>query len=434
MKDNELLAASLLCAGLCFASVTHALTLDQALDLAVGYDKKYASAIYEARSAEYLPTIGRSGLLPKVSLTGFQAGNRLTQTQANPLGDPTTTQQNYTSQSYAAQLTQPLLNLAAIASYLQSAEQEKAAQHKLGIEFNELKTKVIDAYCALATAQEVYINTANELTSFSEQEKIVNAKQLAGAASKTDLEEVVYAKLQTQVGLNEANNDLLQAKIALENLVGIDLTPTEPMIMPQSLISPSTKLHFLLINAKDANPKILYQREASKSADYEHQKNKAAHLPTVDIVGFQGYQNSNTISTVGQKSQQSYLGLQLNLPLITGGETYGKERQSAFYAQSQRLLLESEINNTQDLVKKLYTQVQTSNEKLSTLKSQIQTADRLYMSMAKQQELGVKSAYDLTLATRRKFQSERELSRSKYEQIQALKKLEVQAAISEPGP
>lgn len=429
VKGRTLITAGLLYLGLCFASLVDALTLDQALDLAVGYDKKYASAIFEARSAEYLPTIGRSGLLPKVSLTGFQAGNRLTQTQAGSLGDPTTTQQNYTAQSYAAQLTQPLFNLAAIASYLQSTVQEKASQHKLGMEFNDLRIKVIEAYCTLASAQEIFANTENELISFLEQEKIVNIKRLAGAASKTDLEEVVYAKLQAQAGLNEANNNVLQAKIVLENLLGIDLIASQPMIMPQSVISPNTQLHALLASAREANPKILFQREIAKSADYDHQKNKAAHTPTLDIVGFQGYQNSNTISTVGQKAKQSYLGLQLNLPLLTGGEAYGKERQSAFYAQSQRTLLESEINNTQELVKKLYTQVQTSNENLSTLKSQVQAADRIYMSMAKQQELGLKSTYDLTLATRRKFQSQRELSRSKYEQIQALKKLEVQAAI-----
>ena len=406
----------------------HALSFDQALDLAIGYDKKYASAIFEARSAEYVPVIGRSGLMPKVTLTGFQAGNKLSQSQADFFGQPTTTQQNYTSQSYAAQLTQPLLNLAAIATYLQSTKQEKAAQQKLAIEFNELKTRVIDAYCALALAQEVYAQTAKELVTYTAQEKIASARLLHGASSKTDVDEIIYAKLQTQATLDEANNAMLQAKIALEKLLGFEIAINEPMTMPLSYLSPNTKLESLLLSAKDGNPKILYQKYQLDSADYENQKNKAAYIPTVDIVGYQGYQNSNTISTVGQKSTQGYLGLQLNIPLVTGGETYGKERQSALYAQSQRMLLESEVNDVEESVKKLYSQAQTSGEKISTLKLQTKTAEQLYLSFLKQQELGLKSNYDLLMATRRKFQSDRDLAKAKYEKIQALKRLEVVAS------
>ena len=40
-------------------------------------------------------------------------------------------------------------------------------------------------------------------------------------------------------------------------------------------------------------------------------------------------------------------------------------------------------------------------------------------------EMGLKSTYDLLVATRRKFQSERDLAKTGYERIQALKKLEV---------
>ena len=128
---------------------------------------------------------------------------------------------------------------------------------------------------------------------------------------------------------------------------------------------------------------------------------------------------------MGQKSIQGYLGLQINIPISTGGETYGKERQSAFYAESQRMLLESEINGVEESVKKLFSQGQISTEKLATLRLQTQAADRLYLSFLKQREMGLKSTYDLLVATRRKFQSERDLAKTGYERIQALKKLEV---------
>lgn len=421
MNVKLLIATSYLCA----STQAHALTFDQALDLAIGYDRKYASAIFEARSAEYLPIIGRAGLLPKVSITSFQANNNLTQTAPGIFGNVSTTAQNYTAKSFVGQLTQPLLNLAAIAGYLQSKEQDRAAQAKLAVDLNELKTKVIDAYCAMAVASEVYLDTAKELGTLSEQEKILHAKQVAGAASKTDLEEVIYAKLQTQATLDDANNVLMQAKIDLESLTGQAIAINERLEIPIVHLLPNKTLDVLLSAAKEGNPKILYQQGNYESAMYEHKKNRAGYAPTVDIVGYQGYQNSNTLSTVGQKSIQGYLGLQLNIPISTGGETYGKERQSALYAESQRLLVESESDAVQASVKKLYTQARIASEKLETLKSQTGVADQLYLSFFKQREMGLKSTFDLLVATRRKFQSERDLAKTKYERIQMLKKLEV---------
>ena len=410
---------------LCLASHISALTYDEALDQAVGYDKKYASAIFESRSAEYLPTIGRAGLLPKISLNGFQAANKLSQSQADIFGQPNTTQQNYLSQSYSAQLTQPLINLSAIAAYLQSTEQEKAAKQKLNVEFNDLKTKVIEAYCSLASAQEARYIIVKELNTLTEQEKIAVAKQVVGAYSRTDVEEITYTKLQSQANLDEENNSLIQAKITLEKLIGREISTKELLTLPQSYLPINSKLGSLIDAAKDGNPKIQYQKNNLESAIYENIKNKSAYSPTVDIVGYQGYQNSNTISTIGQKSNQGYIGLQLNISLVNGGETFGKERQSAFFAESQKMLLESEINDVEESVKKLHSQANISNEKLSTLRLQVTTANLLYTSLLKQKELGTKSTYDLLISLRRKFQSERELSLTKFERIRALKKLEV---------
>ena len=76
-------------------------------------------------------------------------------------------------------------------------------------------------------------------------------------------------------------------------------------------------------------------------------------------------------------------------------------------------------------VRKLYSQAEISSQKLATLAAQTETADRLYLSFLKQHELGLKSTYDLLVTLRRKFQSERDLSKTKYERVQILKKLEV---------
>lgn len=407
------------------AANVRAMTYGEALGQAVGYDKKYAAAIYEAQSSEYLPVIGRAGLLPKLSLSGFQASNALTQSNQDFFGNPATSTQHYLSQSFAAQLTQPLINLAALASYLQSKSQESASQQKLVLSFHELASNVAEAYYGLASARESYAYTQKELKSLDDQERIVYARRLNGVASNTDIEEVRYAKMQTLAALDEAYNEVEQTRITLEKLLGLRLADSESLQLTVKDASLREKLDTLLAAGIDRNPKILYQKQIYESALLEQKKNQGAYAPTLDLTGYQGYQNSNTLSTIGQKSKQGYLGLQLNIPMFDGGETYGKERQSALYAESQRMELLSEIDNVTEGIKKAYTQAKSSTEKLRSQREQLSAADFLYKSFREQRLLGLKSTYDLLAAARRKFQSEREIAKTMHERALALKRLEI---------
>lgn len=402
-----------------------AMTYGEALGQAVGHDKQYAAAIYEAQSSEYLPVIGRAGLLPKLSLSGFQASNALTQANQDFLGNPNTSSQRYLAQSLAGQLTQPLINLAALAAYLQSKSQASASQQKLAISFSELASNVAGAYYGLASARESYAYTKKEVKNFDDQERVIHVRRLNGAASSADLEEIRYAKMQALVTLDEVRNDIEQASISLEKLLGRKIADSEILQLPAKDDIIKEKLETLMATGIERNPKILYQKQMHESARLEHKKNQASYAPTLDLVGYQGYQNSNTLSTIGQKSKQGYLGLQFNVPIFDGGEAYGKERQSALFVESQRMVLESEIGNVVEGIKKAYTQAKISSEKLNTLRQQLSSANFLYKSFQEQNALGLKSTYELLSVARKKFQCEREIAKTTYEKALAIKHLEI---------
>lgn len=428
MKDNVFKIFFIFC--LLFSINAKALTYEQALDLAIGYDKKYASAILEQKSSEYLSTIARSGLIAKMQLTGFQAANRLNNNQPDIFGNPGTTNLNYTSQNYTASLTQPLLNLAALAEYMQSGKQEEAAVAKLSIAFNELSLQVASAYSSFGAAKEALYYTKKELSVLEDQEKITLAKKKAGLSSQTDLEEVIYSKLQVQANLDDANNTLASAIITLEKLIGIKVPPNELVAFIPNKNLLGRTLDDLIFAAKQDNPKILYQKKQYESSVYEHRKARAGWAPTLDLVAQQSYQNSGTLSTINQKSLQTYTGLQLNIPIFNGGATYGRDRQTAINSESQRVLIESETNDVEESIKKDYESMRTANDRYKTLKSQVESAKYLFGSTEKQKEMGLKSTYDLLISIRRLFQSERESSRTKYDGALAGKKLEINSGLN----
>lgn len=412
------------------AKSSSALTYEQALDKAIGYDKKYASAVLEQKSSDYLSTIARASLLAKVSINGFQAVNRLNQRQADIFGNPNTTSLNYGSQSYTAQITQPLINLAAIANYIGSNRQEEAQRAKLAIAFNDLAINVANAYATLGAAKETLFYSKKELETLENQEKIVTARKREGISSQSDIEEVLYSKAQAKVSLDEATNALVQAQITLEKLTGEMMPANEPIsfIVSQKIIQHS--LGDLIELAKSGNPRIIYQQKNYETANYEHERNKAAYAPTVDLVAAQSFQNSGTLSTINQKSLQTYAGFQLTIPIFEGGSTYGKERQSAYYADSQRVLVESEVNDVRESIQKDYEQLRISNLKYKSLEEQVKSAKFLFSSIDRQRVLGAKSTYDLMTYIRRQFQSERDAAKAKYEAALSSKKLEINTGLT----
>ena len=424
MKGNLFFLSMLFCAS------AQALTFNEALDAAVANDKKYAAAIYEYQAAEYLPTIARAGLLPKVNFSTYKASNKLTQTQADFFGNPSTSNQNYTATARSVQLQQPLINLAALAAYLGAQSDVEAASYKLKTSYADLVLELSNSYSNYLAYSRVVNLTLDELSLLEKQQTIMEKRQALGASSIADIEEVKYSKYQAQSTLETAKANLEMSKAPLERLIGRKLTTKDELAFVDYSKQLPASLQAATEIALISNPAILRVQKTADSASLANRKAQADYLPTLDLVAANGYQNSNTLSTVGQTSQQSYFGLQLTVPIFSGGETYGKERQSAMLALSERTKVEAQIDEVKEDLAKNYQLLTSTKLKRDALNSQIASANFLVDAASKGYELGAKSLYDKLLAIRKSFDAKRDLQMTNAQQMQAQVKIDANTGFS----
>ncbi|HED52292.1 MAG TPA: type I secretion protein TolC, partial [Gammaproteobacteria bacterium] len=91
--------------------------------------------------------------------------------------------------------------------------------------------------------------------------------------------------------------------------------------------------------AKQQNLQVLSAQATSEAARQEMRRQRAGHLPTLDLNASARYQDVNFGGIAPIKRQDSQIGIQLNIPLYQGGATSSLTRQarSRFEEATQRL-------------------------------------------------------------------------------------------------
>ena len=111
--------------------------------------------------------------------------------------------------------------------------------------------------------------------------------------------------------------------VALRKLEGMTGQPMQPLwilhpdFMPTG-VQPG-RLDAWVALAQDHNPEIRSRRKAYELASLEVDRNRAGHMPQLDLVARSTRADNETISTLNQKSTINSVGVQLNIPLFAGG-------------------------------------------------------------------------------------------------------------------
>jgi len=185
---------------------------------------------------------------------------------------------------------------------------------------------------------EAYFNglAAGNLIELIDMEKKAVIEQLerskkmfrAGVATLADIDDAEARHDSVLSQEIEAKNNLDIKLQALKRIVGIEPDGLNLLKedMPLSVPEPAS-LDGWIEMAKKNNPVLksyVYQIEHQEA---EVDKNKGQHFPTIDLVA--GYQNTNTNNYV-KTEELAYgsVGLQLTLPIFSGGYTSAKVLES----------------------------------------------------------------------------------------------------------
>lgn len=406
----------------------YAMDLMGAYELALQNDPVYRSALKEYEAGMEFKNIGRSALLPKVYANYNTATNKATQWgQQFPGGPNISYNWSYPSDFAAAQITQTLFSLDALARWKQGNAQSDFSQSKFVYNTQDLLIRVSQAYVDLLFSVDQHRFLVIESEAFLEQTKAASKLFDRGEGPKTSFFESQAAHQVSLAKLVDAKDMIENARRKLNAIIGgsmgreSELAPLKKDFKKIQLV-PQTFGDWVA-KAEASNAELKSMKDQIEVAYQEYRKNDANHYPIVNLVAAITTQSSNTVSSINQTTNQNYVGVQLSLPLYLGGETQSRSAQA--FANYEKAKADHQVAYDRIIteLRKQYDLVQSGWQKIQALQSAQESSELLVRAMQKSVQSGERINLDVLLAQKGLFLTSRDLSQAKYNYLMAYLRL-----------
>jgi outer membrane protein len=319
--------------------------LNELYQAARDFDASYLAARAQAETAQHRLTQAQALRKPTVGVAVGTTHSQIDPISATvPVGGGNradyNTKTNTTTTTAGLSASYSLFNRANGVTISQAERGVVVARADLDVAEQDLIVRVTQAYFDVLAAREA-LATAQASKKFI-AEQLASAKRSfeVGTATITDTREAQARFDRASAQELAADNDLRIKRVTLDQLVGrIDVDP-RPLAMPVALpaVEPVT-LDPWLSQADELHPQVRRARLALEVAQLEIDKAKAATGPTVDVTGTLGAQDlrgSSTNTGVRGSLGNASVGVQLKMPLYTGGATDARLRETLALAEKSR--------------------------------------------------------------------------------------------------
>ncbi len=412
---KRLLVSMLAAASMLQANSASALGLLQAYEAALQNDPVYQAAVHEKDAGQQNVKLGRSTLLPNLAASYSNNKNRADITEPNILGEQTTRQPVYTSSVAALQLRQPILHLEGLARYRQGQAQTNYADALFSARAKDLVIRLVSAYAeAQYTDDQLALVTAQR-DAFAEQMRINDRMFQKGEGTRTDVLETRAKYDVAEAQVIEARDNLTTARNTLAAIIGSDVTQLDALsdnfrVQP---MQPESFDEWRAI-ALENNAEIAAQRYAVEASRQDINRNRAGHAPRIDLVAGLSKNKGETLNTANQESTVRSIGVQVNIPLYSGGYVNAATTQAAFNHEKTKADLDATTKKILVELRKEYSQVLSSAPRIDALVKSVESASLLIKATEQSIKGGVRINLDLLNAQQQLFTAKRDLAQARY--------------------
>lgn len=361
-----------------------AVDLGVAFRAAIAADPGLASATANRDAAQENIAIARAKLLPQISL-------QTTAQQTNQSTERSGIMQQFSGASNSAQLNlrQALFRRRDTAGLDIGKLQALLGDYRMVATQTDLWGRTAAAWVDVLASQsmrEIYRRTVESLIVSAAQEKRRfelgdgTRDTMAEAAAQLALARAQFAEnsLDLDARLRVFN---LITRMSVKDFKGWQLPSIERLgVLPEAEEA-------LLARILDTNAEVRAAQIGEQIGERRLAQASADHLPTLDLVGgFNRGQNDST-STLGLRYNNSQVGVQLAVPIYSGGGISSSERQATAAVTAAKA-------DRDALIQKLQTQYLTDWSAQSALKERVNAAEQLLGAALEQRraaELGLQA-------------------------------------------
>lgn len=380
---------------------------------ALAHDALYLSAAATHAADRQETAKAVSGLLPSLAFTGTTTRNDTTTTVPDARGHDVTSRLYYYSQSYALTLRQPLYRKQSWAGLRGAQAIAARADATLKQESQALALRVAGAYFdALLAETELRMETAKKLTlekTFEMTEKALKS----GAGTVIDVYEVQARRDLSGAFELEAENALQNARMALQSVMSAEpgaLSGIEASRLPA--IEASGKVEDWLFHVERSNPALAALRAELDSALQEKEKAISGHYPTLDFIASHRRASNEIDTLLNRGTRTSLAGLQLSVPIFSGGYARAATVQADLRAERVRQRLEAARREAGLVVRREYGILRLNASKVAAFERALASSEQALRGTERGVLAGTRTTIDVLNAQDQVFRTRTELARA----------------------
>ena len=364
---------------------------------------------------ERLPQ-ARSQLLPNVAMSVGRNQNNLVNTTPNSLGQEQTSETHYPSLNRTLTVRQPLFRSYLAAQYRQAEAQVQDAEASLAQDEQNLAVRVSGAYFEAMLTHEQLALVLAQRTAYTTQLDAARKSLAAGSGTRTDVDDA-QARLDMNAALEiEARQNVSYTLRQLEMLVNqpVDKLATLDVARLELLQPQPNVLQDWIARAETGNPQLQSLRAQVETSRQEVKKAGSGHYPTLDAVAQWSRSESENILNVASRYTNASVGLQLNIPIFSGGYVNSSVRQALAGQEHAEQALEA---GRRDLGVRVYKEFRGMTEnipKVRALELALRSADQLVLSSRKSFQAGSRTVMDVLNAEQQRMVVLRDLAQARY--------------------
>jgi len=421
--QRPLIAVLLASAFTLYANAAQAADLVQVYQQALANDATYASARNSLTAGQERITQGRSLLLPQVSLSGSHMKNNGEMTPYNEgamtviEGQPVRIARRDTDNSqntYTLQLSQPLFRWANWQQYQQSKLAQAQAEAQFAQAQQDLIVRVAQAYFDVLTAQDNLASIQAQKSATTEQLASAKRNFEVGTQTITDTHEAQAAYDLVVAQEFAAINDLEVRRTALQQIIGTAPASLATLRTGVTIAPPQpATIEPWISSAEQQNYGVTVQQLAVEIAKREIERNRAGHMPAVDLVA-QSQRQSQTAFGV---TKNNAIGVQWTVPIFSGFQITSKVRETIALEEKARNDLEATKRSAAQNARQAYLGVNSGLAQVRALEAAEVSSKSALESNKLGYQVGVRINIDVLNAQRQLYSTQRDLAKARYDTI-----------------
>ncbi len=301
------------------------------------------------------------------------------------------------------------------------------AQQDLILRTSEAYFNVLAAQDTLEAAQAAHDAIGRQLEQSEKRFEV-------GLIAVTDVQDAKAAFDSATAALIQAKRNLATSGEILRELTGdtYDVLEKPGNDMPLAAPNPVNPDDWVKL-AMEQNTRLISSRLAADVARHNISVERGGHFPSIDFIATKSWFESETdftgtVSGTGDSDfEDTVYGVQLRVPIFTGGSTHSRVRQAQYRNIAARERLERTARETERSTRDAYLGVNSEVARVQSLKQAVESAMTALQATEAGYEVGTRTSVDVLQARQRLFQSQTDYARSRYDYLLNVLRLQLAA-------